>query len=111
MVYELQTGNGINDHWILCFLHHGAWRLEDGRTHYGTVPARRGTDAYLQRLGRRVRELRRSRKWTQEELAHRTERTTAYISRIETGQQNPSILTVRSLAKAFDVSVNDLLPE
>ena len=81
-----------------------------GAARCGGVPPRSGSDPYLQKLGRRVRDLRRAKGWTQEEVEHRTSLTVSYISRIETGIQNPSILTLRTLARALGVSLGTLLP-
>jgi transcriptional regulator with XRE-family HTH domain len=74
------------------------------------VPPRRDKNPYLQKLGARVRELRKLRGWTQEELEGRTSLTVSYISRVETGDQNPSILTLRTLARALGMSIAALLP-
>lgn len=51
--------------------------------------------------------------WTQTELAERTGNviTQALVSRIEAGEDNVKIDTLRSLARAFGCGVVDLLPE
>ncbi len=62
-------------------------------------------------LGQRIRELRRIREISQEELAdiagvHRT-----YIGMVERGEKNVTILTLARLAKAFGLSVSDVIKE
>src|SRR5882672_9908193 len=78
--------------------------------HHRTVPPRRTTNPYLTALGKRVRQFRANKGWSQEQLEEKAGVERVYLSRIERGQQNPSILTVRALAKAFDISVQKLLP-
>ncbi|MAZ27062.1 MAG: XRE family transcriptional regulator [Cytophagaceae bacterium] len=48
--------------------------------------------------------------FTQEELAERTQVTVRTIQRIEKGDVNPHLQTVKLLAAALDVDVDDLLP-
>lgn len=68
----------------------------------------------LQRLGRNVKVARVEKGWTQEELAFALGETgnptdRAYISRVETGQHNPSATTVIRLARALGVTPSELL--
>lgn len=60
------------------------------------------------RLGRRVRELRVQRGWTQEELAARAGKHWTYIGGIERGERNPTVLVLADVARAFNVSISDL---
>ncbi|MGH7949580.1 MAG: helix-turn-helix domain-containing protein [Candidatus Binataceae bacterium] len=63
----------------------------------------------LQRaFGRRVRELRRARGWTQEELGHRTRRHWTYIGGIERGERNPTLIVIGDLAAGLGVSLGQL---
>lgn len=62
-------------------------------------------------LGRRIRQLREERGWTQEELAHRAGMTVVYLSGIERGIQNPSFRKIRGLVAAFNVSFSTLFAE
>jgi transcriptional regulator with XRE-family HTH domain len=59
-------------------------------------------------FGRRIRELRQARGWTQEELGHRTRRHWTYIGGIERGERNPTLKVIADLAAAFDVPVAHL---
>lgn len=59
-------------------------------------------------LGKAVRELRRKRGLTQEDLAHRADITTGTLSLIERGQANPTWSTVRGIANALGVSMSEL---
>jgi transcriptional regulator with XRE-family HTH domain len=57
-----------------------------------------------------VRELRERAKLTQAELAKRAGITEAYVSMIEGGvRKNPSLPTLKKLAKALSVPVTELL--
>ena len=77
---------------------------------HSAVPPRTRPHPYLAQLGKRVRDLRRQKKWTQEDLEGKAKIERVYLSRIEGGRQNPSILTLRALARAFKVTIADLLP-
>ncbi len=59
-------------------------------------------------FGLRIKELRKSKKWSQDTLAVKTEISPKYVSRMEMGQQFPSITTLLKIAKAFDVELKDL---
>ena len=64
----------------------------------------------LQRLGDRVRDLRLGAGMTQEALAARSGLTSKYLSRLENGNVNPSILVVQSIAeRGFGLSLPALL--
>jgi transcriptional regulator with XRE-family HTH domain len=60
-------------------------------------------------LGRRVRQLRMSMGWTQEELAARCGKHWTYIGGIERGERNPTLRVLASLAKAFSIPLARLL--
>jgi len=59
-------------------------------------------------FGRRVRELRRARGWTQEELADRTRRHWTYIGGIERGERNPTLIVIGDLAAGLGVPIGHL---
>ena len=48
-------------------------------------------------------------KLSQEELAHQAESNRTYISDVERGTRNPSILIVERIAKVLNQSIGDLL--
>lgn len=60
-------------------------------------------------LGARISDLRKSRQWTQAQLAERIEVEPETISRFERGATAPSLHTLEKLAQALKVSVGDLL--
>lgn len=59
-------------------------------------------------LGRRVKELRATQGLTQEELADRSGLFRTYMSRIESGQANPTVTMLHQIADAFAVDVREL---
>ena len=63
----------------------------------------------LKTFGKRLRELRKSRGWTQETLAERADLHENYISRLETGEQEPGLFVILQLCRAFDVAPAELL--
>ena len=62
-------------------------------------------------LGVRIAEIRKSRKWTQSQLAERLDVEPETISRFERGATVPSLHTLEKLAQTLRVSIGDLLVE
>jgi transcriptional regulator with XRE-family HTH domain len=56
-------------------------------------------------FGARVRDLRKERGLSQEELAHRAGMHHTYLGGIERGERNPALLNIVRLARALDVPV------
>lgn len=65
----------------------------------------------LRSFGLRVKHLRVCRSITQEELAELTGLFRTYLSRIESGQANPTLTVMYALAKALHVEVCELFKE
>jgi transcriptional regulator with XRE-family HTH domain len=63
----------------------------------------------LKTFGKRVRELRKARGWTQEELAEAADLHENYVSRLETGEQEPGLFVILRLARAFEMSAGEVL--
>ena len=61
-----------------------------------------------EKLGKRIRALRRARKITQEDLSHEAKIDYSYLNAIERGKRNPSIKRVNAIAKALKVPVREL---
>lgn len=66
-------------------------------------------EVLLQRLGQRVRELRHENSLTQEQLADRSGLHPTYVSGIESGRRNPSLVSLYALAVGLGVSLSALL--
>ncbi|MEM9354555.1 MAG: helix-turn-helix transcriptional regulator [Planctomycetota bacterium] len=65
----------------------------------------------LQRkFGKRVREFRTEKGWSQQELADRAGRHGTCIGGVERGERNPTLAVIASLAKALGVRIADLFP-
>lgn len=65
-------------------------------------------DEVLQ-FGKKLRAVRLKKKLSQGDIARILGVHRSYISGLERGQRNPSLLTVHKVAKALGVSVNELL--
>lgn len=64
----------------------------------------------MQRFGTRVREIRRDRRMTLEEVSRRAKIRRGYLSGIENGRVNPpSPRVVRGLARALQTDTKELL--
>lgn len=56
-------------------------------------------------VGRRIRTLRKARRWTIEHLAELAAIDASYLSNVERGVQNPSLGIVARIASALEVTV------
>jgi len=61
-----------------------------------------------QKFGNRVRMLRKSKGWSQEEFADQCGLHRTYIGAIERGERNVSLNNIHAIAKALGLSVKDL---
>lgn len=66
-------------------------------------------EAILVQFGCRIRQLRLERQLTQEQLAERTGFHHNYIGMIERGERNPALVNIEIFAKAFGLSLSELL--
>ena len=62
----------------------------------------------LAAFGSNVRTARETKDFTQEKLAEKADLDQTYISGIERGVRNPSVLSIVRLAKALGTSVSEL---
>jgi transcriptional regulator with XRE-family HTH domain len=60
-------------------------------------------------VGDNCARIRKERGWTQEELAERSGLTQQYLSDLERGKRNPTIVTIHELAQALEVSHVELV--
>lgn len=60
-------------------------------------------------VGLNVLRIRRERALSQEELSHLSRLTRAYLSGLEAGRRNPTIVSLSRLAEALGVEVKDLV--
>lgn len=63
----------------------------------------------LLKFGKRVREERLLRGWSQEELGKRSGLHRTYIGSIERHERNISLINVQSIARAFKISISSLV--
>jgi transcriptional regulator with XRE-family HTH domain len=61
-----------------------------------------------QQLGRRIKQLRRRRGYTQERLAERMDINAKYLSSIERGVENPTLDLLVRLAHSLEVDLHEL---
>ena len=62
----------------------------------------------LEQVGRRIAELRRSREWTQQELADQLGVTLRYVQSVEGGGQNLGLRSLAGWANVLGVAVSAL---
>ncbi len=66
---------------------------------------------FLQEIGARIKKLRIDKNISQNELAMLCDFEKASMSRIESGQTNTTILTLRKICGALDVHICDLMED
>jgi transcriptional regulator with XRE-family HTH domain len=65
----------------------------------------------MQRFGTKLREIRKRSGVSQEKLAELAGLHRTYVSSVERGERNISLLNIESLAKALGVPMAELMPE
>src|SRR5205085_2434473 len=73
-------------------------------------PTRAENSALLAEIGTRVRTERAKRGVTRKTLARQCQTSERYLAQIETGEANPSVLVLDSIARALDLDPADLMP-
>ena len=61
------------------------------------------------KLGENIRRIRLAKDMTQGDLCRKLEVDRAYMSNIESGKKNPTLSTIKHIADALGVSLNELL--
>jgi transcriptional regulator with XRE-family HTH domain len=59
----------------------------------------------LQILGERIRQMRKGKNWTQEDLAHESEIDRSYIGGVERGERNLSFDKLCQIARALNCDI------
>ena len=85
--------------------------MQTARSKTPPAPAKTGreTDAYLRRLGERVRTLRNQRGMSRKVLAKQAKVSERYIAQMEAGLGNCSIVLLRRIARAIGLPVTQLV--
>lgn len=61
------------------------------------------------KFGKRLRQLREERGWSQEEFADRAGLHRTYVSAVERGVRNPTLSVLERLAKALSMKLSELV--
>jgi XRE family aerobic/anaerobic benzoate catabolism transcriptional regulator len=69
-----------------------------------------GADAFAAAVGALVRSARAKRGITRRKLAEQSGASERYLAQIESGQGNPSVIILKDIADALDLSVVELMP-
>jgi len=62
-----------------------------------------------EQFGRNLRQIRRKRGFTQEELAHRVGMDVSYLSELENGRKEPCLRKMKEMSQALNVRLPQLL--
>ncbi len=63
----------------------------------------------LIKFGERVREIRKEKSLSQEELAHKADLHRTYIGMIERAEKNITLVNIKKIANALGVNIKELL--
>ena len=66
-------------------------------------------DLYLKKVGRTIREARKSKGMSQESLALSSGLDRSYVGGVERGERNLSILNLKKIAEALGLGISELL--
>lgn len=66
-------------------------------------------DPILKAFGNHLRELRKQKGISQEQLAELTGLHRTYLGGVERGVRNPTLLTISKIAKALHLSISEIL--
>lgn len=61
------------------------------------------------KLGENIRRVRLDKGFTQDELCRKLGIDPSYLSNVESGNKNPTLATIEKIAKALDVSIDELM--
>lgn len=65
---------------------------------------------FTQQLSQRLKEVRKSKKMTQQELAEASGLHLTYVGHLELGKYHPTVFVLWKIAKALKVNISELLP-
>ena len=63
----------------------------------------------LVKFGQRVREIRKEKNLSQEDLSFKADLHRTYIGMIERAEKNITLINIEKIAKALSISISDLL--
>ena len=66
-------------------------------------------EKYLKAFGKHLRKLRKEKGFTQESLAYKADLSLSQIGRIERGEINPTLCTLKVIATTIKISVSVLV--
>ena len=72
------------------------------------MPYEKSDRKLLRAVGLRIRSLRESRGWSQDEFAYRCELHRTYVGGIERGERNVALLNLHRIASALGLSLAEL---
>lgn len=64
-----------------------------------------------QKIGKRIKELRALKGFSQEELAARADIDRTYVNSVENGKRNISIINIEKVAAGLEVSIQDFFKD
>lgn len=78
------------------------------KKYYSTLDKKEQKE-FLLALGKRIKQLRVEKDWSQERLGFKSNLDRTYIGGIERGERNPTILNLKKIADALEIPLSDIL--
>ncbi|NQX46408.1 helix-turn-helix transcriptional regulator [Paenibacillus tritici] len=78
---------------------------------YGSLSHKKEEQQFLNALGKKIKQLRLGKDWSQERLGFKSNLDRTYIGGIERGERNLTVLNLKKIADALGVSVSFILSE
>lgn len=66
---------------------------------------------FFKQIGERIRDIRKKKKLTQEELAWKVNKSVNFIGQIERGTKKPSVQTLKKIADALEVPIRSFFED
>ena len=73
-----------------------------------TFAGMKADNKFIRDIGKRIRQKREERGWSQEQLAIEADIDNSHLGKLERGEGNPTIKLVFRIAKALEVEFRDL---
>jgi transcriptional regulator with XRE-family HTH domain len=79
------------------------------QTRFNLNASSQNVEVMLAELGNRIKELRKDKGLSQQQLATEADLDRSYISAVENGKQNVSFATIKGISDALGIGLSDLI--
>jgi transcriptional regulator with XRE-family HTH domain len=76
---------------------------------YNVIKRDKKDSVFLKKLGERIKQIRKEKGIKQKDLGYSLDIEKSNMSRIESGNTNPTIILLKKIAEELNVSINELI--